>query len=100
MIDRPLSWLYTRRLWGARCLDYDPGCACCEAWATHDWLFNDGFDPEQMSRLSRLADGVESGEIKTVKLAGLSDEQILRAFEYDGDIRCRSDQGRTPSRGF
>ena len=39
MIDRLISWLYTRRLFGPRCSDYKSGCACCEAWEFHDELF-------------------------------------------------------------
>ena len=41
LLDRLLSWLYTHRLWGPRCSDYEPTCPCCEAWKTHDEIFND-----------------------------------------------------------
>lgn len=39
-LDHFLSWLYTYRLWGPRCSDYEPTCACCEAWKVHDEIFN------------------------------------------------------------
>lgn len=38
--DHLISWLYTRRLFGFRCPDYDKECACCAAWRFHDELFN------------------------------------------------------------
>ena len=41
MFDRFISWLYTRHIWGPRCSEYQEGCPCCEAWATHDEMFND-----------------------------------------------------------
>lgn len=37
-LDIILSWLYTRRLYGERCPDYDPNCHCCLAWRDHDEL--------------------------------------------------------------
>lgn len=46
LLDRFISWLYVRRIWGDRCSDYQPGCGCCEAWAAHDWLFNEGEHPD------------------------------------------------------
>lgn len=39
LLDHFISWLYTRKLFGPRCSDYEPGCACCEAWKFHDELF-------------------------------------------------------------
>ena len=41
MIDRLISWIYTRRLFGLRCEEYAEGCPCCEAWKFHDELFRD-----------------------------------------------------------
>lgn len=41
-LSRCISWLYTYRIWGSRCPDDQPGCHGCDAWAMHDWLFNDG----------------------------------------------------------
>jgi hypothetical protein len=40
LFDRLISWLYTRRIWGPRCSEYEPGCPCCERWRQHDDLFN------------------------------------------------------------
>ena len=40
LLDRWLSWLYTWRLFGSRCIDFDPHCHCCAAWASHDELFD------------------------------------------------------------
>lgn len=34
--DRFLSYLYTRRFFGPRCPEFEPGCPCCEAWEFHD----------------------------------------------------------------
>lgn len=45
MLDRLLSWLYTRKVWGPRCSERETGCACCDAWATHDWLFREADMP-------------------------------------------------------
>ncbi len=39
LLDRLLSWLYTHRLYGSRCPDYDAECHCCAAWREHDELF-------------------------------------------------------------
>lgn len=33
-----VSWLYTRRLYGERCPDYDEHCHCCKAWQEHGEL--------------------------------------------------------------
>lgn len=38
-IDRVISYVYTRRLFGPRCEEDLPGCACCDAWRTHDDIF-------------------------------------------------------------
>lgn len=38
-LDRLLSWLYTWRMFGTRCPDYDAECHCCKAWREHDELF-------------------------------------------------------------
>jgi hypothetical protein len=40
LLDRFISWLYIRRILGARCPDYCEGCYCCEAWREHDELFD------------------------------------------------------------
>lgn len=40
-MDRLISWLYTRRIWGARCPDFDPDCYTCRRWAEHDDMFGD-----------------------------------------------------------
>ena len=42
MIERFISWLYTRKIWGPRCGEYEPECICCQKWAIHDEIFNDG----------------------------------------------------------
>jgi len=39
MLDRWLSWVYVRRIWGPRCSEYEAGCPCCEKWLEHDWHF-------------------------------------------------------------
>jgi len=109
MIDRFISWLYTRRIWGSRCIDYDPGCPCCEAWATHDWLMNEGPDPSEKKWIAEMLDRYESGEIESVKLTGKMDEEVMellferpmtgfisgmtpeqlrKALDYDGPISC------------
>lgn len=36
MIDRFISWLYTRRFYGPRCPEFGDGCPVCEAWEQHD----------------------------------------------------------------
>lgn len=38
LFDRFISWLYTYRLFGARCPDYDANCPCCKAWDRHDFV--------------------------------------------------------------
>lgn len=40
-MDRLISWLYTRRIWGPRCPDFDPDCRVCRRWAEHDDMFTD-----------------------------------------------------------
>lgn len=42
MLDRFISWLYIRRLWGPRCSEYDPDCPVCEHWREHDEVFGNG----------------------------------------------------------
>lgn len=39
-LDWILSYVYTRRLFGPRCSEVEPTCACCQAWITHDEIFN------------------------------------------------------------
>jgi len=39
MIDRMISWLYTRRIFGPRCSDYEQECSVCAAWKLHDEIF-------------------------------------------------------------
>ncbi len=46
LFDRALSWLYVRQVWGGRCPENVKGCPSCDKWAEHDWLFNDGGDPD------------------------------------------------------
>ncbi len=41
LIDRFISWLYIRRIWGERCGDVEPECPCCKKWIEHDELFNE-----------------------------------------------------------
>jgi hypothetical protein len=41
MIDKFISWLYTRKIFGVRCSDFEDGCCVCSAWETHDELFNE-----------------------------------------------------------
>lgn len=109
MIDRFISWLYTRRIWGKRCNEYDPDCPSCEAWATHDWIMHEGPDPNEKKWMAEMLDLYESGELETIKLTGKTDEEVLeilfkkpptgiistmtpeklaRALEYDGPISC------------
>lgn len=38
-IDRIISYVYTRRLFGPRCKEHMDGCPCCDAWRTHDDIF-------------------------------------------------------------
>jgi len=38
LIDRIVSWVYVRRIYGRRCSEYEPGCPCCEAWRRRDEL--------------------------------------------------------------
>lgn len=35
---------FLRQGYGKRCKDYEPGCACCEAWKAFDVLFPDYAD--------------------------------------------------------
>jgi len=74
MIDRFISWLYIRRIWGYRCAEYSPGCPCCEQWAWHDWMFAKGAEPGSQSRPM------------TGFMSTLTEEQRRKAFEYDGPI--------------
>lgn len=39
-IDHLVSYVYTRRLFGKRCEEYQKTCAVCDAWEFHDELFN------------------------------------------------------------
>ncbi len=41
LIDKFISWLYIRRIWGERCDEVEPKCLCCEKWIEHDELFNE-----------------------------------------------------------
>jgi hypothetical protein len=41
MFDRFISWVYTRRIFGPRCADYEQGCPVCDAWNFHDDLFGE-----------------------------------------------------------
>ena len=36
MLDKLISWIYTRKLFGPRCPDTVEGCATCDAWLKHD----------------------------------------------------------------
>lgn len=36
LLDRIISYIYTRHFYGPRCPDFQEGCICCEAWALHD----------------------------------------------------------------
>ena len=38
-IDRIISYVYTRRMFGARCEEKMEGCPCCNAWEFHDDIF-------------------------------------------------------------
>ena len=40
IIDRFISWLYTRKWYGPRCPEHETGCPCCDKWREHDELFN------------------------------------------------------------
>jgi hypothetical protein len=39
-MDKYISWLYVRLIWGKRCKDFELGCVICRKWAEHDYLFN------------------------------------------------------------
>jgi hypothetical protein len=39
-LDWTLSYVYTRRLFGPRCVEHMDTCVCCEAWKAHDEIFN------------------------------------------------------------
>lgn len=39
-IDLVISYVYTRRLFGPRCEEHMDGCPVCDAWRTHDEIFN------------------------------------------------------------
>jgi len=39
-INHIISWLYTHRIWGPRCDEFEPACWVCNAWAKHDEWFN------------------------------------------------------------
>lgn len=43
-IDHAISWIYSYRLWGPRCPDYEPTCVVCQRWRDHDEIFNDPED--------------------------------------------------------
>lgn len=36
LIDKIISYVYTRYFFGPRCLGFDEDCPCCEAWQIHD----------------------------------------------------------------
>jgi hypothetical protein len=38
-INRLISWIYIRRIWGKRHNDYDETCAVCAKWREHDEIF-------------------------------------------------------------
>jgi len=56
-LNRFLSWLYINRVWGPRCSDYEPGCACCVHWAEHDWLFHNMAHPDDRLQALEAGDG-------------------------------------------
>ena len=63
IIDRFISWLYTRRVWGPRCDEDQLGCPCCDKWREHDELFNpnalpteDEFDPRVRINSENMTD--------------------------------------------
>ena len=39
-LDHLISYVYTRRLFGPRCEEHMDGCPVCDAWRTHDEIFN------------------------------------------------------------
>lgn len=41
LIDRFISWLYIRRIWGERCSEIEPECIVCKKWIEHDEIFNE-----------------------------------------------------------
>lgn len=36
LIDKIISYVYTRRIFGPRCPEYVECCPCCMAWRLHD----------------------------------------------------------------
>ena len=38
LLDKLISWIYTRRFFGPRCSEYEEGCIVCEQWRFHDEL--------------------------------------------------------------
>ncbi len=40
-LDRPISWLYTRWIFGARCPENFRGCVVCDQWVVHDDLWGE-----------------------------------------------------------
>ena len=38
-IQRAAHALVTGWIWGERCSEYQEGCATCEHWREHDWIF-------------------------------------------------------------
>lgn len=40
MLDRFISWLYTRCIYGVRCRGFYHECICCQKWKEHDEIFN------------------------------------------------------------
>ena len=41
MFDKVLSWVYTRKIWGIKCDEFEPECCVCKAWRTHEDLFDE-----------------------------------------------------------
>ena len=41
MLDRFISWIYTRKIFGPRCDEYSQGCPVCDAWKFHDDVFGE-----------------------------------------------------------
>ena len=34
-----LMYNWMKKYWGVRCLDFQKGCGCCDAWKAFDCLF-------------------------------------------------------------
>lgn len=88
-LNRPISWLYTRLLFGSRCSDYEKLCPSCGAWKEHDELF---YSSKTMSDIIKGLDVAKYLEVRR-------DERAICDAEYAEEItklreRCEAYKGQ------